>query len=88
MIEDSDNDAATSLWDEAGGAAGIDVLQRPGRADPDDPVAVRGLRRVRLAGLGPDDDGPVRPAHPAEAARRARAAPAAVGRRSGPTPCP
>ena len=23
MIEDSDNDAATSLWDEAGGAAGI-----------------------------------------------------------------
>src|SRR6185437_13771845 len=25
MIEDSDNDAATSLWDEAGGAAGIGV---------------------------------------------------------------
>src|SRR6202034_1329470 len=23
MIEDSDNDAATSLWDEAGGAVGI-----------------------------------------------------------------
>ena len=34
MIEDSDNDAATSLWDEAGGAAGIGGLQRQGRAQP------------------------------------------------------
>ena len=38
MIEDSDNDAATSLWAEDGGAAGLDVLRRPGRADQDNRV--------------------------------------------------
>ena len=58
MIEDSDNDAATSLWDEDGGARGADVLRRPGRAVPDDPVAVRDLRWVRLPGLGAEYDRP------------------------------
>ncbi len=63
-------------------------LQRPGRAHQDHPVGLRDVRRVPLAGLGPDHDGPVRPAHPAEAARHAGAAPAAVAAPSGPTPCP
>ena len=82
MIEDSDNDAATSLWDEAGRPGGPRRLQRPGRADQDDPVGVRDVRRVPLAGLGADHDRPVRPAHPAEAARHAGAAPAAVAGRA------
>ena len=55
-------------------------LQRQRRALRDDAVGVRDVRRVRLAGLGADDDGPAGPADPAEAAHRAGTAPAAVGR--------
>ena len=48
-------------------------LQRQRRALRDDPFGVRDVRRVRLAGLGPDDHGPAGPAQPAAAAHRARA---------------
>ena len=50
-------------------------LQRQRRAHRDDPVGVRDVRRVRLAGLGADDHGPAGPAHPAasSSSRRGRA---------------
>ena len=72
MIEDSDNDAATSLWYAAGGAAGIRSFNATAGLTRHRAVVVRGLSRVRLAGLGADHDHPGRPDRPAQAAGHAQ----------------
>ncbi len=58
MIEDSDNDAATALWDTAGGASGIRAFEH--RRGPGGHVAIklRGVPGFSVAWMGPDDDGP------------------------------
>ena len=52
MIEDSDNNAATSLWDSVGRCGRHPHVQHHGRPDPDHAVGVRQLPRVPVAGLG------------------------------------
>ena len=71
MIEDSDNDAATSLWYDVGGAGAIRSFNASVGLTHTNAVELRGLPGLPVAGLGLDHYHPRRPALPA-----ARAGPA------------
>ncbi len=67
MIEESDNDDATDLWDEVGGAAAVAALRLAGQAHRHG-TEHRGL-------LGRDDDDGARPGPPRRASRLRQQAP-------------
>ncbi len=61
MMEDSDNDAATSLWNAVGGPGRIQSFNTAAGLTAHRTLLLRGLPGIRLAGMGPEHDHSGRP---------------------------
>ena len=61
MMEDSDNDAATSLWNAVGGPGRIQSFNTAARPDRHRTLLLRGVPGIRLARMGFDHNHSSRP---------------------------